>query len=126
MLEQIGQPLGLDAEAAAEAVVRVANDRLAGAIRLVSLDKGHDPRDFAIFAFGGAGPLHAAALARELNIPKVVIPYRPGITSALGCLLADVRHDYVQTLNQPLGEVDMEQVRAILEGQAQEGRATID
>ena len=69
--EKIGKPLGLDADAAAAAILRIANDRMAGAIRLVSLSRGHDPRDFALFAFGGAGPLHATALARELAIPTV-------------------------------------------------------
>ena len=102
LLQQVGTPLGLDATAAALAIVRVANDRMAGAIRMVSLARGHDPRDFALFAFGGAGPLHAAALARELGIPKVLIPARPGLTNALGCLVADLRHDFVATVNQPL------------------------
>ena len=97
--ERIGKPLGLDADAAAAAILRVANDRMAGAIRMVSLARGHDPRDFALFAFGGAGPLHAAALARELGIPKLLIPIRPGITNALGCAVADLRHDYVNTVN---------------------------
>src|SRR5207249_4945867 len=99
LAEQIGRPLGLDGVAAAEAIVRVANDRMASAIRLVSLERGADPRDFALLAFGGAGPLHAVALARELGIPTVVVPPLPGITSALGCLVADVRHDFVQTVN---------------------------
>jgi N-methylhydantoinase A len=99
---QIGAPLGLDAPAAAAAVLRVANDRMAGAVRMVSLARGHDPRDFALFAFGGAGPLHAVALARELGIPKVLIPARPGLTNALGCVVADLRHDFVATINQPL------------------------
>jgi N-methylhydantoinase A len=102
LLAQVGAPLGLDATAAAAAIVRVANDRMAGAIRMVSLARGHDPRDFALFAFGGAGPLHAAALARELAIPKVLIPARPGLTNALGCVVADLRHDFVATVNQPL------------------------
>jgi N-methylhydantoinase A len=74
LLEQVGRPLGLDATGAAAAIVRIANDRMAGAIRMVSLSRGHDPRDFALFAFGGAGPLHAVALARELAIPRVLIP----------------------------------------------------
>ena len=95
LLEQIGKPLGLDATAAAAAILRIANDKMAGAIRMVSLARGHDPRDFALFAFGGAGPLHAAALARELGIPKVLIPARPGLTNALGCVVADLRHDFV-------------------------------
>jgi N-methylhydantoinase A len=102
MVEQVGAPLGLDATAAAAAIVRVANDKMAGAIRMVSLARGHDPRDFALFAFGGAGPLHAAALAAELAIPTVLIPARPGLTNALGCVVADLRHDFVATVNQPL------------------------
>jgi N-methylhydantoinase A len=73
---------------------------MAGAIRMVSLARGHDPRDFALFAFGGAGPLHAAALAQELAIPKLLIPARPGLTNALGCVVADLRHDFVATVNQ--------------------------
>jgi N-methylhydantoinase A len=102
LVAQVGAPLGLDATATAAAIVRVANDRMAGAIRMVSLARGHDPRDFALFAFGGAGPLHAAALARELAIPKLLIPVRPGLTNALGCVVADLRHDFVATVNQPL------------------------
>ena len=76
--ERIGKALGLDATGVAAAIVRIANDRMAGAIRMVSLARGHDPRDFALFPFGGAGPLHAAALARELGIPRLLVPMRPG------------------------------------------------
>jgi N-methylhydantoinase A len=122
---QIGQPLGLAPAQAAAAVIRIANDRMAGAIRMVSLARGHDPRDFALFAFGGAGPLHAVALARELAIPKVFIPARPGLTNALGCAVADVRHDFVRTVNRPLPEVADALVRRILDEQIAEGRATI-
>jgi N-methylhydantoinase A len=93
---------------------------------MVSLSRGHDPRDFALFAFGGAGPLHASALAAELGIPRVLVPARPGITNALGCLVADVRHDYVRTVNTPMDAVDMAQVRTILEEQIAEGRAVIE
>ena len=114
--EHVGAPLGLDATAAAAAIVRVANDQMAGAIRMVSLARGHDPRDFALFAFGGAGPLHAAALARELGIPKVLIPARPGLTNALGCLVADLRHDFVATVNQPLEALDPGRVGARVRG----------
>jgi N-methylhydantoinase A len=124
-LEKVGQRLGLDAEAAAAAILRVANDRMAGAIRLVSLSRGHDPRDFALFAFGGAGPLHATALARELAIPTVLVPARPGITNALGCVVADLRHDYVRTVNKPLSAVDDALVTRIYAEQAAEGEATI-
>jgi N-methylhydantoinase A len=122
---EVGRALGLDAERAAAAIIRVANDKMAGAIRMVSLAKGHDPRDFALFAFGGAGPLHAAALARELGIPRLLIPARPGITNALGCVVADLRHDYVNTINKPLPALDMALVKRTLEAQIEEGRATI-
>jgi N-methylhydantoinase A len=123
---EIGDPLGLDADAAAAAVVRIANDKMAGAIRMVSLSRGHDPRDFALFAFGGAGPLHATALARELAIPSVLVPARPGITNALGCIVADLRHDYVRTVNVPLPAADMAEVHAIFAEQTAEGLATIE
>ena len=123
--EIIGTPLGLDAADAAAAVIRIANDRMAGAIRMATLARGHDPRDFVLFAFGGAGPMHAAALAGELGIPRVMIPARPGITSAVGCITADLRHDYVNTVNVPLAEVDMAAVRTILERQRADGRATV-
>ncbi len=124
-VEQIGKKLGLDAEGVAAAILRIANDKMAGALRMVSLARGHDPRDFALFPFGGAGPLHAAALARELAIPKILIPAKPGLTNALGCLVADLRHDYVRTVNKPLATLDMAEVRAILEAQIAEGKATI-
>ncbi|SFH61102.1 hydantoinase/oxoprolinase family protein [Albimonas pacifica] len=122
---ELGGPLGLDAEGAAAAVIRVANAKMAGAIRMVSLSLGEDPRDFALFAFGGAGPLHAVALARELGVGRVLVPARPGITNALGCVVADIRHDFVNTLNQPLDLADMELVHATLARQAEEGRALI-
>jgi N-methylhydantoinase A len=123
---QIGRPLGLDVDSAAAAVLRIANDRMAGAIRMVSLARGLDPRDFALFAFGGAGPLHAVALARELSIPRVLIPARPGLTNALGCAVADLRHDFVRTVNRPLAAVTDGLVRRVLDEQAEEGRVTIE
>jgi N-methylhydantoinase A len=91
--EHIGDPLGLGVEDAADAILRVANANMADAVRLISIRRGYDPREFALVAFGGAGPMHGAALARELSIPTVLVPPDPGITSALGCLLVDVKHD---------------------------------
>ena len=126
VLETIGRPLGLDAEAAAAAILAVANASMAEAIRFVSVEKGFDPRDFAIFAFGGAGPLHASVLARELGVPKILVPMFPGITSALGCVLADVRHDFGITVNRPLLEVDGAWADALLAGQIQAGRDLIE
>lgn len=125
MVEHVGKPLGLDADQAAAAILRIANDKMAGAVRMVSLARGHDPRDFALFAFGGAGPLHAIALARELAIPKVLIPARPGLTNALGCTVADVRHDYVRTINKPLAQVEDGVMAAAFKAQIEQGRATI-
>jgi N-methylhydantoinase A len=90
---RIAEPLGLTTAEAATAVIDVANANMADAVRLVSIRRGYDPREFALVVFGGAGALHGAALARELSIPTVLVPPNPGITSALGCLLVDVRHD---------------------------------
>ena len=125
MIAQIAEPLGLSVEQAALAVLRVANIHMAGAIRMVSISMGADPRDFALFAFGGAGPLHAVALARELSVPRVIIPARPGLTNALGCVVADLRHDFVRTLNRPLDTVDIDTVHGIFAAQAAEGRHLI-
>ncbi len=123
--DRIGKPLGMDGDEAAAAVLQIANDRMAGAIRMVTLARGHDPRDFTLFTFGGAGPMHAAALARELAVPKVLVPARPGITNAIGCVTADLRHDYVNTVNTPLSALDIEEARAIVAAQIEEGRETI-
>ncbi|AWB21359.1 hydantoinase/oxoprolinase family protein [Methylobacterium currus] len=118
-------PLGMSVEEAAEAVIRLGTIHMTGAIRMVSLSRGYDPRDFVLFAFGGAGPLHAVALARELGIPEVLVPARPGLTNALGCLVADLRQDRVRTLNRPLDGLDMADLRAVLEEQAAEALAMV-
>ncbi len=123
--DKIGAPLGLSAEQAAAAVLTLGNIHMAGAIRMVSISVGADPRDFALFAFGGAGPLHATALARELAIPKVLIPARPGITNALGCVVADLRHDFVRTVNRPLDLADLDEVHRLFAEQEAEGRHLI-
>ncbi len=123
--KELGDLLGLDAIEAAAAVIRIANTRMAGAIRMVSVSLGMDPRDFTLFAFGGAGPLHAAALARELAIPRVLVPSRPGITNALGCLVADLRHDFTNTINQPLHLVDIDALHAIIAGHIADGEAMV-
>lgn len=92
----IAKPLGMNLEEAAQAIVSVANANMADAVRLVSIRRGYDPRDFALLAFGGAGALHGADVARELGIPAVVVPPSPGVTSAMGCLLVDIQHDLAQ------------------------------
>ena len=127
MQEQVGAALGLEnAQETAAAIIRIANMNMAGALRLVSLARGHDPRDFALFAFGGAGPLHAVALAKELGIPKVLVPMRPGITNAVGCVVAEVRHDYVNSINVPLAQAEMDQVDEIFAEQIETGKTIIE
>jgi N-methylhydantoinase A len=119
--DRVAKPLSVSPLAAAEGVIRVINDAMAAAIRTVSLRRGHDPREFALFAFGGAGPLHGVALARELGVPTVIVPYLPGITCALGCIVADVRHDMVQTISKSVDRLQEAEVLAVLERQAAEG-----
>lgn len=97
-----GQPLGLNPLQAASGIVEIANAHMMGAVRLISVQRGYDPRDFVLVAFGGAGPLHANALARELGIPTVLIPPSPGIASALGMLMTDLTHEFVATRRQLL------------------------
>ncbi|MDH4374713.1 MAG: hydantoinase/oxoprolinase family protein [Ramlibacter sp.] len=109
---RIGDPTGLSSDEAAMGVVRIADSAMALAVRAVSVRKGVDPRDAAMIAFGGAGPVHAAALCREIYIPTLVIPKLPGNFSALGMLLAPWRHDAVRTLVGILGRLDATRVRA--------------
>lgn len=123
--ETIGGPLGLSAHEAATAILRVANDKMAGALRLTLLSRGYDPRDFALFPFGGAGPLHASVLARELGIPKMIVPARPGMTNALGCVVADLRQDSVTTVNAHLAKTDSASLQAIAQQQSAEGQAIL-
>ncbi|AXC50752.1 hydantoinase/oxoprolinase family protein [Paracoccus suum] len=104
--EGIAEPLGMELHEAAEAIVQVANANMADAVRLLSITRGHDPRDFALVAFGGAGALHGVEIARELAVPVVIVPPNPGVTSAMGCLLVDIQHDLSQTLISPLRETD--------------------
>jgi N-methylhydantoinase A len=93
----IAEPLGLSVEAAAEGMLAIVNANMAGAIRLVSIERGHDPRRFTLVAFGGAGPLHGLDLARLLGIPRVLVPRTPGVLSTYGLLNADLRNDFVRT-----------------------------
>ncbi len=89
---------GLSTEAElADGIIRIATARMVGAIKEISIAKGHDPRDFTLLAYGGAGAMHAAFIAEELEIPRIVVPWAPGNFSALGSLISDVRRDYVQT-----------------------------
>ncbi|OAT85297.1 5-oxoprolinase [Desulfotomaculum copahuensis] len=108
--EKIARPLGLMLEEAAAGIIAVVNAAMARAVRVVSVQRGLDPRDFTLLAFGGAGPLHAAELAREASIPHALIPRHPGVASALGMLAADVRLDYARTVLLPLAEATADEL----------------
>lgn len=96
-LETLNRPAGMSLLDLASSIVEIANENMASAIKMVSIEKGYDPRNFALFAFGGAGPLHAAAVAKALKIPRVLVPLYPGNASALGMLIADLRVDKIWT-----------------------------
>ena len=113
---RLGERLGLSAQEAARGVIRVANNNMVNALRLVSINRGYDPRDFVLFAFGGGGAMHAVTLARELRVPKVVIPPHSAVFSAWGMLMSDLRRDWVLTQPTPLTAAQMAAVsRNVLE-----------
>lgn len=118
----VGEPLGLDDFDAAEAIIRVANSRMAGAIRLVSIERGHDPRNFTAMPFGGGGALHTGALVHDVGLAGALVPRFPGVTSAIGCVIADMRHDFVQTLNSLLDDLDLNHLGSEIARLTTEGR----
>ena len=123
--EHVGKPLKLDVMEAAEAIVRVANARMAGAIRLVSIERGHDPAHFAAVPFGGGGALHVGALIKEVGLKAALVPRFPGVTSALGCVISDIRNDQVQTLNLLLETLDVAALDRRMIEQAKAGTAVV-
>jgi N-methylhydantoinase A len=114
-----------DAEAA-EAILKVANSRMAGAIRLVSIERGFDPKRFAFMPFGGGGALHAGAMLTEVGIGRAIVPRYPGVTSALGCVIADMRQDFVQTVNALTSAADPAALAAIMQRHVDDGMALLD
>lgn len=124
--KHIAEPLGLEVMAAAEAIIKVANSRMAGAIRLVSIERGHNPRDFAAMPFGGGGALHVGALIKEVGLASALVPRFPGVTSALGCVIADMRHDFVRTVNRTLDDTDPAILDAAIAEAATEGTRLLD
>ena len=123
---KLADPLSLTVEEAALGIIRIAVAEMSLAVRSVSVGRGHDPRDFAMVGFGGAGPLHAAEIARELSIPVLIIPRVPGHFSAFGMLLADLRHDYVRTYYKALSECDFAAVEDIFATMEAEGRELLE
>ncbi|NIQ39442.1 MAG: hydantoinase/oxoprolinase family protein [Proteobacteria bacterium] len=112
-IKDFADRMRLDLYELAHGIVDIANNNMAQALRLVSVDKGHDPRDFAIIAFGGAGPMHAVELAKDLHVKKVIVPVYPGAFSALGALIADTRFDYMRTSIMPSTNLKLERINTI-------------
>jgi N-methylhydantoinase A len=106
IMKKVAEPMGFGLEEAAEGIVRVVNATMIRGIRLVSVERGYDPRDFTLVCFGGAGPVHAVKLAQELNIHRVLVPEGPGVNCALGLLMADFRHDYSRTFLHIMSRLD--------------------
>ncbi|MCB1460341.1 MAG: hydantoinase/oxoprolinase family protein, partial [Nitratireductor sp.] len=122
----VGKPLGLTTFEAADAILRVANSRMAGAIRLVSIERGFDPKRFAFMPFGGGGALHAGAMLAECGIARAIIPRYPGVTSAMGCVIADMRQDFVQTINSMVATLDTGALGAFMQDHSDRGMAMLD
>lgn len=122
MYKKIAEPLGVTVEEAAEGILKVINANMVRGIRVISVEKGHDPRDFSLMAFGGAGPLHAVDIAKDLNSKNVIIPPNPGIECAKGMLTADVRHDFVQTYTKRISITDIKEVNTILDDLVKEAK----
>ena len=123
---KIAEPLGINVFEAADAILQVANGKMASAIRLVSVERGHEPGTFAAMPFGGGGALHAGALIKEVGLACALVPRFPGITSALGCVIADMRYDQVQTINQQLGSLDLEFLDDQMVNHCKTGHKVID
>jgi N-methylhydantoinase A len=126
-VQTIADAMGLGSlEEAAEGIVAIVNENMAGALRLVSVQRGHDPRDFALVAYGGAGPLHANAVAEIMGSFPVLVPPAPGLLCAIGDLVADFRDEFAQTYIRVLGDADPGEVGSILEALGERARAWLD
>ena len=125
-VSRLGTQLGLGMEKTAEAILAVVNQRMAGRIRLMSIERGLDPRDFAMVAFGGAGPLHCGALMREVGVSTMLVPLYPGVLCALGCVYADLRYDISQTVEKRLDKLAPGELAGILARQREQGQRQID
>jgi N-methylhydantoinase A len=119
---KVAQPLSLDVAQAAEGIVRIIDVKMEEAIKAISTMRGHDLRDFMLLAFGGAGPLHAGRIAQALGMAGVIVPRYPGVFSAIGLLMSDVKHDYVQSRITPLSRATPADVNAMFEQLASEAR----
>ncbi|MBU7572087.1 MAG: hydantoinase/oxoprolinase family protein [Hydrogenophaga sp.] len=125
MEERVAKPLGLDATAAADGILRIAVTQMSHAVKAVTTERGLDAGSFTMVVYGGAGPLHASAIAREIGIRKVLIPYAPGYFSAYGMLFSDLRYDYVRSVFRKLNDVSFDEIEALYKGMEDEGRAAL-
>jgi N-methylhydantoinase A len=126
MTAQISEPLGLSVAEAADGIIRIAVTQMANVVKRVTTARGLDARDFAMVAYGGAGPLHAVLVARELQIPRVIVPNAPGHFSAYGMLVSDLRRDYVRTLFARLADAPFDGFNAVFHEMEERGRSDID
>jgi N-methylhydantoinase A len=124
--ERLADPLGVNLERAASGMLQVAISAMANAVRHVTLERGLDPRDFTLVAYGGGGPLHAASVAKELSIRTIIIPQAPGHFSAVGMLMADFRRDYVQTLFARMDDLEMAELEDEFKKLEAEGRNALE
>ncbi|MDX2446529.1 MAG: hydantoinase/oxoprolinase family protein, partial [Desulfobacterales bacterium] len=124
--EKIASKLNFSVEEAAMGIVQIAVAKMSLAVRGVSVEKGYDPRDFVLVASGGAGPVHALAIARELKIPKVIIPPLPAHFSAMGMLMTDIKHDFIRTYYKPLKDADFDKIKKIYDEMVTDGITTIE
>ncbi len=115
IFERIAEPLGMSVEEAALGILEIADAHMERAVRVITVERGHDPREYTLLAFGGAGPLHAASLAERLGVRRALIPAAAGVLSALGALAAYLRHDHVQTILRPLREVEPRDIIEVFE-----------
>src|SRR5690242_1956595 len=125
-VQKIGDALGLDVHQAAEGILDIVNENMAGALRLVSVQRGYDPRDFALVAFGGAGPLHANAVAKLMGSFPVIVPPSPGLLCAIGDLVADFRNEFARTLIRLTSEAPADEVAGILDDLGGRARQWMD
>jgi N-methylhydantoinase A len=110
---EVARPLGMPIDEAAEGIVRIIDVKMQEAIKAISTMRGHDLRDFVLLAFGGAGPLHAGRIARDLGMAGVMVPFYPGVFSAIGLMMSDVKHDYVQSRIAPLADLSCDAIAAM-------------
>jgi N-methylhydantoinase A len=113
VIQKIADYFGLDIAEAALGIIKIVNINMAGLLQSMTVKRGYDPRQFVIVAFGGAGPIHAVAIARELNVPTVIVPPFPGVFSAWGMLMADLRHDFGQTYIKPMNDAEVTAINGI-------------